>query len=133
MPCYYLEEGCFDHLAAGIKSAVDVRVIAVGRIRTAFKAEALLQRDLADLVAVGRALIADPFLPQKACVGAVAEIRPRLSCNRRVESISRDKLACTVNPSVGARFHCKRRRRGKLSGAGRQCRTRWHGGRPIPS
>ena len=102
MPCYYLPEGCFAHLAEGIKSVVDVPVIAVGRIRTPPLAEEILQGGKADLVALGRALIADPNLPEKAERGAVREIRPCLSCNRCVESISKDKLECTVNPDIGA-------------------------------
>jgi len=107
MPCYYLEEGCFAHLAAEIKSVVDVPVIAVGRIRTPSKAESLLQSGQADLVAMGRALIADPFLPQKSFSGAVAAIRPCLSCNRCFESISQDKLTCAVNPDVGVEIRSK--------------------------
>jgi 2,4-dienoyl-CoA reductase-like NADH-dependent reductase (Old Yellow Enzyme family)/NADH dehydrogenase FAD-containing subunit len=101
MPCYYLEEGCFTHLAAGIKSGVDVPIIAVGRIRTPLMAEEVLQKDQADLVAMGRALIADPYLPEKAMRGRFEEIRPCLSCNKCVESISRDTLECTVNPDIG--------------------------------
>jgi 2,4-dienoyl-CoA reductase-like NADH-dependent reductase (Old Yellow Enzyme family)/thioredoxin reductase len=101
MPCYYLNEGCFIPLAAEIKSVIDVPVIAVGRITSPFMAEEILQRGQADLIAMGRALVADPHLVQKTRQGNLSAIRPCLSCNQCVESISRDRLECTVNPDIG--------------------------------
>lgn len=101
MPCYYLQDGCFIPLAADIKSVIDVPTIAVGKIRTPFAAEQILQNGQADLIAMGRALIADPYLPQKSRQGNFSQIRPCLSCNQCVESISRYKLECTVNPDIG--------------------------------
>jgi 2,4-dienoyl-CoA reductase-like NADH-dependent reductase (Old Yellow Enzyme family)/thioredoxin reductase len=100
MPCYYLEEGCFTHLAAGIKSSINVPTIAVGRIRSPLMAEEVLRNGKADLVAMGRALIADPYLPEKAFRGTLREIRPCLSCNTCVESISQNRLECAVNPDI---------------------------------
>jgi 2,4-dienoyl-CoA reductase-like NADH-dependent reductase (Old Yellow Enzyme family)/thioredoxin reductase len=107
MPCYYLEEGCFVHLAAGIKPVINVPTIAVGRIRTPDMAEDILKSGKADLIAMGRALIADPHLPLKALRGATKEIRPCLSCNKCVESISQNRLQCAVNPNVGSELRIK--------------------------
>jgi 2,4-dienoyl-CoA reductase-like NADH-dependent reductase (Old Yellow Enzyme family)/thioredoxin reductase len=101
IPCYYLDEGVFLHLAAAIKSVVEVPVIAVGRILTAQKAEEILQNNTADLVAVGRALIADPYWPEKSFRAASNEIRPCLSCNQCIESISKGRVVCGVNADVG--------------------------------
>jgi 2,4-dienoyl-CoA reductase-like NADH-dependent reductase (Old Yellow Enzyme family)/thioredoxin reductase len=112
MPCYYLSEGCFTHLAEGIKAVVNVPVIAVGRIRTPAFAEEILREGKADLVAMGRALIADPNLPEKAERGAFREIRPCLSCNKCVESISKDRLECTVNPDIGVEGKLERSPKG---------------------
>ncbi|MEK7822496.1 MAG: NADH:flavin oxidoreductase, partial [Planctomycetota bacterium] len=58
IPCYYLEEGCFIHLASGIKSAVKVPVITVGRILRPEKAEEALRGGKADLESMGRSQIA---------------------------------------------------------------------------
>jgi NADPH-dependent 2,4-dienoyl-CoA reductase/sulfur reductase-like enzyme len=76
-------------------------VITVGRIRTPHLANQILQEGKADLVSMGRALIADPDLPQKAGQGKTAEITPCISCNRCILAIRRGALQCAVNPEVG--------------------------------
>ncbi|MCG8338704.1 MAG: FAD-dependent oxidoreductase, partial [Proteobacteria bacterium] len=101
MPCYFLSESCFVHLADIVRQAVAIPVIAVGRIRTIQKAEEIIQSNKADLVAMGRALIADPKLPEKGMQRKSDEIRPCLSCNRCVESMLQGNLECSVNPRQG--------------------------------
>jgi 2,4-dienoyl-CoA reductase-like NADH-dependent reductase (Old Yellow Enzyme family)/thioredoxin reductase len=101
IPCYYLEEGCFVSLAEGIKSAVSVPVITVGRIMTPELAEKILRENKADLVTMGRALITDPYLPNKIKEGRLEDIRPCGSCNRCIESIIQGRLVCTINPDIG--------------------------------
>jgi 2,4-dienoyl-CoA reductase-like NADH-dependent reductase (Old Yellow Enzyme family) len=54
------------HLAARVKSAVDIPVICVGEIRKPEEAEQILTEGLADLVAVGRGILADPAWADKA-------------------------------------------------------------------
>ena len=68
-PPYYLEEGIFVHLAHAVKSVVNIPVIAVGRIRSPKMANQLIQDGRADMISMGRALIADPQLPNKAREG----------------------------------------------------------------
>ncbi len=75
-PPYYADEGIFAHLAQGIKSVVSIPVIAVGRIRTPQLANQILEEKKADLISMGRALIADPNLPVKAVQGKTADIIP---------------------------------------------------------
>ncbi len=101
IPCYYLEEGCFVHLAKDIKSVVKIPILAVGRILSPGMAENVLQENKADLIVLGRTLIADPHLPNKVKEGRLDDIRTCISCNRCIESISDKKLVCTVNPSIG--------------------------------
>jgi 2,4-dienoyl-CoA reductase-like NADH-dependent reductase (Old Yellow Enzyme family)/thioredoxin reductase len=60
------EHGCNIGLAAEIKRSVNIPVIGVGRIKTLQEAETLLRENKVDLVAMGRAHIADPELLQKA-------------------------------------------------------------------
>jgi len=100
-PPYYAEEGIFAHLAQGIKSVVSIPVIAVGRIRTPELANQILEENKADLISMGRALIADPNLPIKALQGKKEEIIPCISCNRCVLSIRKGALQCAVNPETG--------------------------------
>ncbi|NUN23241.1 MAG: FAD-dependent oxidoreductase [Candidatus Jettenia caeni] len=101
IPCYYLEEGCFIHLAESIKSVVKIPVLAVGRIIDPAMAENTLKENKADLIVFGRVLIADPHFPNKVREGQMADIRTCLSCNRCIESISDKRLVCTVNPYLG--------------------------------
>lgn len=101
IPCYYLEEGCFVHLAKDIKSVVKIPILAVGRILSPGMAENVLQENKADLIVLGRTLIADPHLPNKVKEGRLDDIRTCISCNRCIESISDKKLVCTVNPYIG--------------------------------
>ena len=100
-PPYYAEEGVFAHLAQGIKSVVGIPVISVGRIRTPELANRILEEKKADLISMGRALIADPELPAKTLQGRMEEIIPCISCNRCIQSIRKGALACAVNPETG--------------------------------
>ncbi|MDN3514033.1 MAG: FAD-dependent oxidoreductase [Candidatus Brocadia sp.] len=101
IPCYYLDEGCFVHLAEGVKAVVKIPVLTVGRILSPIMAENILQENKADLIVLGRTLIADPYLPGKVKEGRLEDIRTCISCNRCIESISDKKLVCTVNPYIG--------------------------------
>jgi 2,4-dienoyl-CoA reductase-like NADH-dependent reductase (Old Yellow Enzyme family) len=60
-----LAKGTFTHLASAIRAEVDVPVICVGAIQTLDRAEAILSQGHADLVAIGRALVADPEMINK--------------------------------------------------------------------
>lgn len=91
--------------AAKIKSAVKVPVIAVGRIHSAALAERVLTEGKADLVAVGRGLIADPDWAKKAEEGHAEDVRPCISCNTCVDFVSRAlEVKCTVNAGLGREY-----------------------------
>jgi 2,4-dienoyl-CoA reductase-like NADH-dependent reductase (Old Yellow Enzyme family)/NADPH-dependent 2,4-dienoyl-CoA reductase/sulfur reductase-like enzyme len=97
MPAAYLAND-----AAKIRAAVNVPVIAVGRIHSVKLAEEVLQQGKADLVAVGRGLIADPDWVRKLEDGKQDDIRPCISCNACVDLVSRAQEArCTVNAYLG--------------------------------
>jgi 2,4-dienoyl-CoA reductase-like NADH-dependent reductase (Old Yellow Enzyme family) len=114
-PPYYVEEGVFVHLAEAVKSVVNVPVITVGRIRNPVMADQILQDGKADLVSMGRALIADPYLPRKAEEGRVEEIVPCLSCNRCIQTQRKEAIRCAVNPEAGneSRFKISKSERAK--------------------
>jgi 2,4-dienoyl-CoA reductase-like NADH-dependent reductase (Old Yellow Enzyme family)/thioredoxin reductase len=114
-PPYYVEEGVFVHLAEAVKSVVDVPVITVGRIRNPVMADQILQDGKADLVSMGRALIADPYMPRKAKEGRFEEIVPCLSCNRCIQTQRKEAIRCAVNPEAGneSRFKISKSERAK--------------------
>lgn len=94
-------EGALVPYAAAIKKHVGIPVIAVGRIKTAAYAESVLMEGKADLVAIGRQMIADPFWFQKVKEGREDEIVPCISCNTCLETgLLGLGLKCAVNASV---------------------------------
>jgi len=94
--------GAFVHLAAAVKRRIKVPVMAVGRINSAVVAESILTESKADLIAIGRQLIADPFWPEKVASDHSEDIIPCLSCNTCIDSArSMGELCCAVNPSLG--------------------------------
>lgn len=97
-------EGWRSYLAAEIKKAVKIPVITVGQIRSPEVAERILEEGLADFVALGRTLIADPHWPRKVEEGRVPEIRKCISCNIGCIGghVFNDLyMRCTVNPVTG--------------------------------
>ena len=98
--------GCYADLAASIKAKVKVPVIAVGRIHTPGIAEEILREEKADLIATGRALIADPHWPEKAFKGESERIRLCIGCNQGcVERLAQEKeVRCLYNPEVGHEY-----------------------------
>jgi 2,4-dienoyl-CoA reductase-like NADH-dependent reductase (Old Yellow Enzyme family)/thioredoxin reductase len=100
-PSYYLEEGCFVHLARAVKSAVKVPVITVGRIRNPVMSDQIIRDGMADFVSMGRALISDPYMPEKAREGRFDEINFCISCNRCVQNLRKGAVRCAVNPEAG--------------------------------
>ncbi|MBP1724517.1 MAG: NemA3, partial [Deltaproteobacteria bacterium] len=99
----YFPKGSLLHLAEGIKQAVKTPVIAVGAIHDPSLAEESLKKKRADLIAMGRGLIADPELPRKVEQGRPEDIRTCLRCNEGCSSRVRQGKTqrCAVNAEVG--------------------------------
>lgn len=93
-------EGSQVDLAAAVKKAVRIPVIAAGRI-TPVVGEKALRDGKADLIAIGRALVADPDLPARAAVGSERDTRPCITCLYCDWLTPQGKVGCTVNPSLG--------------------------------
>jgi 2,4-dienoyl-CoA reductase-like NADH-dependent reductase (Old Yellow Enzyme family)/thioredoxin reductase len=95
--------GCNADLAGAVRAHLKVPVIAVGRITTPELAEQILREGKADMVAMGRALIADPYLPQKALRGEPHTIRRCIGCNQGcMDRLTQEKgISCIHNPEVG--------------------------------
>ncbi len=98
----FIPQGYLVNDAATIKAAIKAPVIAVGRIHSVKVAEQVLTDGKADLVALGRALIADPDWVAKLQENRPDDIRPCISCNTCVDLVSRAQEArCTVNAGLG--------------------------------
>ena len=78
----HVPRSAFAFLALNIKKAVSVPVIASNRISDPNSAERIIKDGYADMVNLGRVLIADPQWPQKAMEGRVDEIRPCVGCSQ---------------------------------------------------
>ncbi|MEN6622679.1 MAG: FAD-dependent oxidoreductase [Smithella sp.] len=90
-----------------IKEAVNIPVIGVGRISDPALAEEAIARGDADLIAFGRALLADPDFVKKAKEGRASDIRPCIACNQGcIERLllDMDTMTCTFNPECGQEF-----------------------------
>lgn len=98
-----LPRGGLSYLAAGIREAVHIPVTACNRINSPAVAEEILAREDADLIGMGRALLADPELPNKAREGRTAEIRPCVACNQGclVGAFFDRPICCLTNGLAG--------------------------------
>ncbi len=74
--------GGLSYLARVVREQVDVPVVACNRITTPKEAEAVLAKGHADMVGLGRGLIADPHFVAKAAEGRAEEIVHCISCNQ---------------------------------------------------
>jgi 2,4-dienoyl-CoA reductase-like NADH-dependent reductase (Old Yellow Enzyme family) len=101
-----IEQGKFLELAKGIKEAVQVPVIAVGKIMAIYQAEKVLKDGVADLVAICRAIIADPELIPKTVGNRVEEIQECIGCGECGTSLMKDdmRMRCNVNENWGSHW-----------------------------
>ncbi len=99
----HLPQSGFGFLAHNIKKMVSVPVIASNRITSPEIAEKLLKDGLADMVSIGRGLIADPHWVNKAMAGRSGEIRPCVACLQGCMDnvMSGRPVICVANPRAG--------------------------------
>jgi 2,4-dienoyl-CoA reductase-like NADH-dependent reductase (Old Yellow Enzyme family) len=104
IPPMYAEPGYQLYASAAVKRVVsNIPIMAVGRITRPEVAERALAESKADIVAMARAMIADPEFANKAREGRVLDIRYCLGDNQDCVGRIQQNLAmrCTVNPVVG--------------------------------
>ncbi|MBI2859846.1 MAG: FAD-dependent oxidoreductase [Chloroflexi bacterium] len=102
---YLWPDGAIVDLAAAVKKVVKVPVITVGKLSDPVLAERVIAEGKADFVAMGRGLLTDPDLPDKAKAGRLDEIRRCIYCNNclakpRTEKLRFGGIFCTVNPGL---------------------------------
>lgn len=95
--------GVYAYLARNVKQVVNIPVIASHRIHSAEVARKIIDEKFCDMVAMGRSLIADPFMPQKAKEGKEDEIIHCIACCQGCfDSIFKlEPVKCLCNPKAG--------------------------------
>jgi 2,4-dienoyl-CoA reductase-like NADH-dependent reductase (Old Yellow Enzyme family) len=101
-PSMFLPDGVNVKYAAEIKKHVKTPVATVGSLGDPELMEEIIASGQADVVMVGRALLADSFMPKKAREGKSDEIRPCLRCLTCFSTnMSKHQYSCSVNPEIG--------------------------------
>jgi NADPH-dependent 2,4-dienoyl-CoA reductase/sulfur reductase-like enzyme len=104
-PSAFYPHGANVYLAAEIKKHVKKPVACVGSLNDPAQMEEIIATGKADIVELARALLADPYLPQKASKGQADDITPCLRCFECFgETTKTDHIRCTVNPRMGQQF-----------------------------
>jgi 2,4-dienoyl-CoA reductase (NADPH2) len=87
------------NLAAGIKSAVSIPVMVVGKLDPEL-GEKVLREGKADFIAMTRRLQADPELPNKVAAGTLADIAPCTACENCLGT-----QRCRINAFMGKTYN----------------------------
>ena len=98
--------GTHAHLAGALKQVVTIPVMAVGRFNTLKICEEALKEGKADLIAVGRQLLADPYWPTKLQEERESEVVKCLSCSKLCSgNFQKNKaIECAVNKELGREY-----------------------------
>ena len=113
-PSMFLSHGCNVFLAEAIKKVVNTPVATVGALNDPAHLEEIIASGKADIVAIGRGILADPFLPEKAKNGREDDITPCIRCNSCISRsfvpyvpFASKVLRCSVNPIAGKELDLK--------------------------
>ena len=101
-PPMYMPKGYLVELAAKAKEAVNIPILAGGRMNEAYIAEKAIRDGKIDAVVLGRAALADPEYPNKVLTGHTEKIRPCIACNQGcITRLQQGKQpTCAVNPAA---------------------------------
>ena len=101
-PSMFLPDGANVKYAAEIKKHVKTPVATVGSLSDPALMEEIIASGQADVITIGRALMADPSLPDKARAGKPEDIRPCLRCLTCFATVmAKHEYTCAVNPEIG--------------------------------
>lgn len=104
-PSMFLPHGCNVYLAEAVKKAVKIPVVTVGGMSDPAQMEELIAGGKADIIALARGLIADPYIPKKAQYGKDDEIVHCLRCfSCQGGMFATRTMKCAVNPIIGREF-----------------------------
>ena len=98
----YLPKGEIANLTAEARKAVNIPVLACGRMDDPEMAERAIAEGKADGIVLGRASLADPFFPKKVEMGRPEKICPCIACNQACigKSLTDGGAGCAVNPQA---------------------------------
>ena len=99
----------FTYLAAAVKNAVSIPVAASNRINDPAVAEKVLAIGDADLICLGRPLIADPDWPRKVMSDDCSVIRRCVACNQGclAKTFFAQPVECIINGYAGREYEMK--------------------------
>jgi 2-enoate reductase len=102
-PPVYQKPALMIDMAAAAKKVVRIPVVAVGKLSIPEIAAKVISEEKADMVAIGKGLLTDPFWVRRLEEGKPEEIRPCIGCHDGcMGRISKGKpLSCAVNPVTG--------------------------------
>ncbi len=107
-PSAFYPRGVNVYLAANIKKHVKKPVACVGSLNDPAQMEEIIASGQADIVEIGRALLADPYIPYKALHDKAGDITPCLRCYECFgETMKSEAVKCTVNPLMGQQLSAK--------------------------
>ena len=101
-PGMFFEDGCNVKYAAEIKKHVKTPVATVGALTDPAFLEEVIASGQADIVNLGRQMLADPDLPLKARLGMEEDIDRCMRCCECFSNSTRTRRrACAINPVIG--------------------------------
>ncbi|MDD3402467.1 MAG: FAD-dependent oxidoreductase [Hespellia sp.] len=107
-PSAFYKRGVNVYLATAIKEKVKTPVACVGSLNDPAQMEEIIATGQADVVEIGRAILADPFIPKKALEDRADDITPCLRCYECFgETGKSETVKCTVNPVMGQQLPAK--------------------------
>ena len=109
----YLKDGWRSYMAKAVREKYNKPCVTMGNIRDPRVADDILERGDADIIGMGRGVIADPHWVKKVATGHEDDIRKCISCNigcagNRI-GVNRP-IRCTVNPTVNSGFDYKKKK-----------------------
>lgn len=99
----YFPDGWRSYMSKAVKEKFNKPCVSMGNIRDPKVAEEILSNNYADIIGMGRGLIADPEWVNKVRASKEDEIRKCISCNIGCAAnriMLNRPIRCTVNPSV---------------------------------
>ena len=106
VPPSYVKHAWIADLAAEIKKSCSIPVITVGRINDPHVGNSVIESGKADFVAMGRASLIDPGMPNKAKDGKLGDIRQCIGCNFGCLGLlfTNNPIKCVLNPELGNEY-----------------------------
>lgn len=103
---HFVDHGWLAEYAGTVSKVVNIPTIIAGRITDPVVAEGIVAAGLADFVAMARASLADPDMPNKAAKGDLESIRQCIGCMQGCYDHLKagTPICCLVNPTLGYEY-----------------------------